>query len=151
MIKAGEEMELINIIHFMIERYYDNEASIEDYYQLCDYAKGIINKYGSEIFYKACIDFLSDPNITETDTVRFTNTFFALGMQDTAFLNPYTLIALIYIKANIPQISEETENLCWSLSVALVKSSNLYHGYVTDYEPLNDENVLAEINRLRVT
>lgn len=146
----GENIEPATSIRTMIECFY--HSSEEEYYDLCDLVQKKIDNYGTERFYQACIDYLSLQTLSQEDIIKFANAFYALGIQDRKFCNPYTLIALLYTKIELktPQtIEEDTENLIWSISVSLVKSANLYQGYDTEYEPLEDKKVISEIQRIQ--
>ena len=76
----------------------------------------------------------------------FAYMFFALGLQDFLYSNPYRLVALLYHKV---QGTVDQDNILWSVSAALAQKSGGYKGYIDAYEPLEDKKVLEELHKIK--
>lgn len=131
-----------------IREYYDLSEDDNLYYAFCDRIKEVVLNIGTEDMYNIYVEYLSGDEITASDVLKFANTFWALGLQDFKYENPYKLIALLYHKASGELRECHEDNILWSISVQLVQNTGSLKGYPDEYNPTKDEKVLSEISKL---
>lgn len=134
------------LIENLIAEYCSLPEDEAAYYDLCDKAEKLVAEYGVETVFDGCIAYLSGSQITTENVFQFSHMFFALGLQDYLYSNPYRLIALLYYKVQgIP----DQDDILWSVSAALAQKSGGFKGYIDTYEPLEDKRVLAELIQMK--
>lgn len=134
------------LIENLIAEYCSLPEDESAYYDLCEKAEKIVAEYGAETIFDGCIAYLSGAQITAENVFPFAYMFFALGLQDFLYSNPYRLVALLYHKV---QGTVDQDNILWSVSAALAQKSGGYKGYIDAYEPLEDKKVLEELHKIK--
>ena len=106
----------------------------------CEEIESLIEVYGWEVMQSALVEMLKEINLNIYDFDVVAQVFWG-AVLDKRIIDTNKVIALLYLR--LPD-GNDLENLIWSITERLKGV-----GYLSDYEPLEDPDIIKEMNKYK--
>ena len=132
-------MDLQNQINAILE---NDSLDLDEYPESkCESIEGLISFYGWEPIQEILLSILLDEKRRIRDYEVAAEVFWGAVLDNRDISPVNTVIALLYHRLSDKRNSYEN-NLVWSITCKLKQVE-----YLSDYDPLNDDEIIEEMNR----
>ena len=135
--------------------WFSDEFDPEDHEEHLDEALELAKEYDSEIIFNASHVWAKEHCKKPEEFINFANLFCYYFFCDACVANPYPFLAFLYNGIDWKNDRENAENasdVYWSIATAVLRKSGILKSYYYDeYEPLQDEQLLAEMKKQKDT
>ena len=134
-------MDILHKIRQILDReVLDTEDFESSKCDKCEEIESLIEVYGWEVIQSALVEMLKDIKLDTYDYDVIAQVFWG-AVLDKRIIDTNKVIALLYLR--FPD-GCDLENLIWSITERLKGV-----GYLSDYEPLKDPDVIKEMNKYK--
>ena len=134
-------MDLLYAINSILENDSLDSGDIDS--DKCEHIENLIPLYGWKAVQKNLLDILSQEKREIRDYEVVAEVFWGAVLDRRNIASTNKVIALLYHRLPNDKNSDEN-NLAWSIACKLKKVD-----YLSDYNPMNDSEIIEELNLLR--
>lgn len=135
--------ELNREIEFLYNRYWDEDLSEDDQYNLEDYAKKIIKKYGWIKVYEVTYNYLCMNCTSPESVINFAHLYWIYGWHEYSISKPYEFLGYFYFRIDMDTEKYDEMDILDSIAVSILPKS----GYA-EADLYNNPNYLPEMDHM---
>lgn len=135
--------ELNREIEFLYNRYWDEDLSEDDQYNLEDYAKKIIKKYRWIKVYEVTYNYLCTNCTSPESVINFAHLYWIYGWHEYLISKPYEFLGYFYFRIDMDTEKYDEMDILDSIAVSILPKS----GYA-EADLYNIPNYLPEMDHM---
>lgn len=107
-------------IHYLFDRYWDEDLSDEEIDQLEQDAEDLVSEYGWDKVYPATVEYLHTNCLTPEQVVNFASNFWTYGWHENPIPEPHKFLGYFYYRINYETSKYDPMDILDSLATTIL-------------------------------